>query len=63
MARLSILYEDGESYDLCTVSQVKGEEPLIGHSRVQLLPEGVVHVEVLRAFKANGWYVEPEANV
>ena len=63
VARLSIQYEDGEAYDLCTVSQVKGREPLVDHSRVKLLHERVVPVEVVRAFKANGWYVEPEASV
>ena len=60
MARLSIVYEDGDSYDLCTVSEVRGEEQLIDHSRVKLVPEGVVPAEILTAFKANGWYVEPE---
>jgi hypothetical protein len=56
--RLAIQYEDSEAYDGVSVRQVRGLEPLVGHSRVRLLPAGAVVPEDV--FLSRGWLVEPD---
>lgn len=60
-ATLAIQYEDGEAYDTVSVKQVKGEEPLVKHSAVELQPEGVeVPSKILSKFLKMDWLVTPE---